>query len=62
MISALGTLAGAGVMDGAPGKKPDFEIRMSTFPEDDGRCVCARSLHCDCSSLKAYHEVNAQWW
>ena len=51
MISALGILAGAGVMDGAPGKKPDFDIRMSTFPEDDARCACASSLYCDCSSF-----------
>ncbi|CAK0787287.1 hypothetical protein CVIRNUC_010505 [Coccomyxa viridis] len=29
-------LTGAGVMDGAPGKKPDFDIRMSGFPQDDG--------------------------
>ncbi len=49
MNSALVVLAGAGVMDGAPGKKPDFDIRMSGFPQDDGRCVCASSVTCHCS-------------
>ena len=51
--SALGVVAGAGVMDGAPGKKPDFNIRMSGFPEDDGRWACASSVLCDCSSWDA---------
>ena len=36
-----------------PGKKPDFNIRMSGFPEDDARCVCASSAPCDCLSSKA---------
>ena len=53
MIIALGVLAGAGVMDGAPGKKPDFDIRMSGFPQDDGRCVCLSSVTCHHLQLKA---------
>ena len=51
--SALSVLAGAGVMDGAPGKKPDFDIRMSGFPQDDGRCACASSVTCYHLQLKA---------